>query len=56
MRRAIALTCLMLALVLASCTPAKKVTSEKSLIKCTTCGVEFTAGEGMEAYEAAHGH
>lgn len=56
MRRTITLTCLLLALVLVSCTPAKKVTSEKSLIKCTTCGVEFTVDEGMQAYDAAHGH
>jgi hypothetical protein len=56
MRRVIALACLLLALVVVGCTPAKKVSSEKTLIKCSTCGVEFTVEEGMEAYEAAHGH
>lgn len=55
MRRVITLTCLLLAFALAGCTPAKKVSSEKSLIKCSTCGVEFSVGEGMQAYEAAHG-
>jgi hypothetical protein len=56
MRRAIALACLLLILVVVGCTPAKKVSSEKTLIKCSTCGVEFTVEEGTEAYEAAHGH
>jgi hypothetical protein len=56
MRRALALVCLLLALVVVGCTPTKKVSSDKTLIKCSTCGVEFTVDEGMEAYEAAHGH
>jgi len=36
------------------CTPAKPKVSEKSLIKCSTCGMQMTVQEGLEAYEAAH--
>jgi hypothetical protein len=55
-RKVMALACLLLVLVVVACTPARKVPSEKTLIKCTTCGVEFTVDEGMKAYEAAHNH
>jgi len=56
MNKAIALASLVLVLAAVGCTPARKVPSEKTLIKCTTCGVEFTVDEGMKAYEAAHNH
>jgi hypothetical protein len=56
MSKAIALASLLVVLVAAGCTPARQVPSEKTLIKCTTCGVEFTVDEGMKAYEAAHNH
>lgn len=52
----IVLTVLTLAVGICGCTPAKKLPSEKTLIKCTTCGVEFTVEEGVSAYEEAHGH
>jgi hypothetical protein len=56
MRKLVALVTVALALAAFGCAPAKKEFSGKSLIKCTTCGVEFTVDEGMSAYEAAHGH
>lgn len=56
MRKLVALVVIVLALAAFGCTPAKKEFSGKSLIKCTTCGVEFTVDEGASAYEAAHGH
>jgi hypothetical protein len=56
MRKVVALTTLVLALAAFGCTPAQKMPSDKTLIKCTTCGVEFTVEEGMSAYESAHGH
>ncbi len=56
MRKLVALTTLILALAAFGCAPAKQMPSDKTLIKCTTCGVEFTVEEGMSAYEAAHGH
>jgi predicted component of type VI protein secretion system len=54
MRRIIALAGLLTILMMVGCTPAKKTMSEKTLLKCSTCGVEFTVEEGMNAYEAAH--
>jgi hypothetical protein len=36
------------------CTPAKPKVSEKSLIKCSTCGMQMTVQEGLEAYETGH--
>lgn len=54
MRRIIALAGLLMLLLMIGCTPAKKTVSEKTLLKCTTCGVEFTVDEGMQSYEAAH--
>ncbi len=56
MRRLAALVTVVLVLAALGCTPAKKDFSGKTLIKCTTCGVEFTVDEGASAYEAAHGH
>jgi len=56
MRKLVALVTVVLALAAFGCAPAQKVPSGKTLIKCTTCGVEFTVDEGMNAYEAAHGH
>lgn len=47
---------LVLILFMFACTPAKKSVSEKTLIKCSTCGAEFTVGEGMRTYEEAHSH
>lgn len=54
MRHLIALAGMLLVLAAFGCTPATKTTSGKTLIKCSTCGVEFTVDEGMQAYEAAH--
>jgi len=56
MRKLAALVALVLAVAAFGCTPAKKEFSGKTLIKCTTCGVEFTVDEGAKAYEAAHNH
>lgn len=56
MRKLVALVVVVLALAAFGCTPAKKEFSGKTLIKCTTCGVEFTVDEGASSYEAAHGH
>jgi hypothetical protein len=54
MNKAIALASLVLILAAAGCAPARKAPGEKTLVKCTTCGAEFTVEEGMKAYEAAH--
>lgn len=54
MRKITALAGLLAVLIMVGCTPAKKTVSEKTLLKCSTCGVEFTVDEGMSAYEAAH--
>jgi hypothetical protein len=56
MRKAIALAFPLLLLAVVSCTPAKTEYPKDTLVKCTTCGVEFTLQEGVEAYEAAHNH
>ncbi|MEZ4601292.1 MAG: hypothetical protein R2940_15990 [Syntrophotaleaceae bacterium] len=56
MRKAIALANVLLLLAVVSCAPAQKTYPEDQLIKCTTCGVEFTLQEGLDAYEAAHNH
>lgn len=54
MKKAIALASLMAVLAAVGCAPAQKAHSGKTLIKCTTCGTEFTVDEGVTAYEAAH--
>lgn len=56
MRKITALAGLLMVLLMVGCTPAKKTVSDKTLLKCSTCGVEFTVEEGMQTYEAAHPH
>lgn len=56
MRKVIALAFALLVLAVAGCSPAQKTYPKDQLIKCTTCGVEFTLQEGLDAYEAAHDH
>lgn len=56
MVKLVALLTLVLALAAFGCASKEPVLSQKTLIKCPTCGVECTVAEGMNAYEAAHSH
>lgn len=55
MSKLITLAALGLALTLSACTATKEVSApQKSLLKCSTCGVEFTDPEGLELHKKEH--
>lgn len=60
MRKLITLAVLGMALALFGCAPtgkeAKAPAAPKSLLKCSTCGVEFTDPEGLKQHEKESGH
>lgn len=54
MRKTIFIAIAFLTVASLGCTPAKPKVSEKTLIKCSTCGMQMTVQEGLEAYETGH--
>lgn len=52
MRKIIFVAIAILTVASLGCTPAKPKVSEKTLIKCSTCGMQMTVQDGLEAYEA----
>lgn len=54
MRKIIFVAIAFLTVATLGCTPAKPKVSEQTLIKCSTCGMQMTVQEGLEAYEASH--
>lgn len=55
MNKCIALVGLALVFTLTACTTTKEVSApQKSLLKCATCGVEFTDPKGLDLHKKEH--
>ncbi|GAB4274197.1 MAG: hypothetical protein Kow0092_29590 [Deferrisomatales bacterium] len=58
MRKLVAMATLVLALAAVGCAGTQTAgqpqgVTKQTVVKCPACGVEFTVGEGLKAYEKA---